>query len=66
MSVAAKEDCVSSLPVRFALGAACAALRLFRRETMLKVSYATVIAWKTAGIRMRLRRVKGGYIVELR
>jgi hypothetical protein len=33
---------------------------------MLKVSYATVIAWKTAGIRMRLRRVKGGYIVELR
>ena len=33
---------------------------------MIRVSYETVLVWKAAGITMRLRRVKGGYIVELR
>lgn len=32
---------------------------------MLTVSYETVLIWRAAGVRMRLTRVKGGYLVQL-
>ena len=33
---------------------------------MITVSHETVKIWQAAGIRMKLVRVKGGYLVQLR